>query len=309
MNFKQAEILILINKYKNITKCSQSLGLKQPTVTFHMKNLEKEMGITLFEHRVGKVLLTDAGSALLHYAEKIILLSKDANELMKSFSLNEERTFKLGASMVPSKYVLPKFLNGFKDKHPKLNICLSTYSAPLICEMISKFELDLGIVSIIEEKKFDNLEFSYIKKDEMVLVYSPDSPLADFHGDINSEVISRQHFILHDKNSTTAALTNKWAMANNITLNSYLEAGSTEIIKSMVINNLGISILPLICVEKEIKNKELLYLNLFNNNIQRNMYLVYNKERVMLPVIKEFIDYFKESFALENPIQSDLTYK
>ena len=41
MNFKQAEILICINKYQNITKCGEYLGIKQPTVTFHMKNLEK----------------------------------------------------------------------------------------------------------------------------------------------------------------------------------------------------------------------------------------------------------------------------
>ena len=298
MNFKQAEILICINKYQNITKCGEYLGIKQPTVTFHMKNLENEMGVVLFEHNIGKVLLTDAGEALLHYAEKIVLLTKDAEKLMKSFSLNEMRTFKLGGSMIPSKYILPKFLSGFKNKYPNLRISLTTLSAPIICEMVSKFELDLGIVSITEEKNFDNLGFHYIDTDEMVLVYSPKSNLAQYYGEINSEIISKQPFILHDKNSTTRTLTNRWAKENNIILNPYLEASSTEIIKSMVVNNVGISVLPLICVEEEIKNKKLLYMNLFNNSFQRNIYLVYNKERVMLPVVKEFIDYFKSSFEL-----------
>ena len=300
MNIKQAEILICINKYQNITKCGEALGIKQPTVTFHMKNLENEMGIVLFEHNIGKVLLTDAGQALLHYAEKIVFLAKDAENLMKSFSLNEMRTFKLGGSMIPSKYILPKFLNGFKNKYPNLHISLTTLSAPVICEMVSKFELDLGIVSTTEERNFDNLGFHYIDKDEMVLVYSPLSKLAQYKGKINSDVISKQPFIIHDKKSTTGILTNKWAKENNITLNLYLEASSTEIIKSMVINNVGISVLPLISVEEEIKTKKLLYMNLFNINFQRNMYLVYNKERVMLPVIKEFIDYFKDTFPFNN---------
>ena len=283
MNFKQAEILICINKYQNITKCGEYLGIKQPTVTFHMKNLENEMGVVLFEHNIGKVLLTDAGEALLHYAEKIVLLTKDAEKLMKSFSLNEMRTFKLGGSMIPSKYILPKFLSGFKNKYPNLRISLTTLSAPIICEMVSKFELDLGIVSITEEKNFDNLGFHYIDTDEMVLVYSPKSNLAQYYGEINSEIISKQPFILHDKNTPTYTLTNRSAK---------------EKIKSMVVNNVGISVLPLICVEEEIKNKKLLYMNLFNNSFQRNIYLVYNKERVMLPVVKEFIDYFKSSFEL-----------
>lgn len=296
MNFKQAEILICINKYQNITKCGEYLGIKQPTVTFHMKNLENEMGVVLFEHNIGKVLLTDAGKALLHYAEKIVMLSKDAEDMMKSFSLNEMRTFKLGGSTVASKYILPKFLSGFKNKYPKLNISLTTSPAHIICEMVSKFELDLGIVYITEEKDIDNLGFHYIDKDEMVLVYSPFSELAEYKGEITSEIISKQPFILHDKNSTTGTLTDRWAKENNIILNTYLEASSTEIIKSMVINNVGISFLPFICVEEEIKTKKLLYTNLFNNSFQRNMYLVYNKERVMLPVVKEFIDYFKSSF-------------
>lgn len=298
MNFKQAEILICINKYQNITKAAEYLGIKQPTVTFHMKNLEKEMNIILFKHNIGKILLTDAGKALLHYAEKIVMLTKDAENLMKTFSLNEMRTFKLGGSMIPSKYILPKFLNGFKNKYPKLNISLTTLSAPVICEMVSKFELDLGIVSITEENKFDNLEFHYIDKDEMVLVYSPKSKLAQYKCEINSKIISQQHFILHDKNSTTGMLTDKWAKENNITLNPYLEVASTEIIKSMVVNNVGISVLPFICIEEEVKTQKLLYTKLFNNSVKRNIYLVYNKERVMLPVVKEFIDYFKESLVL-----------
>ena len=305
MNFKQAEILIYINKYQNITKAAESLGIKQPTVTFHMKNLENEMNVILFEHNIGKIILTDAGKALLHYAEKIVMLTKDAEDLMKTFSLNEMRTFKLGGSMIPSKYILPKFLSGFKNKYPKLHISLKTLSAPVICEMVSKFELDLGIVSIIEENKFNNLGFHYIDKDEMVLVYSPKSKLAQYKGKINAELISKQPFILHDKNSTTGTLTNKWAKENNITLAPYLEVASTEIIKSMVVNNVGISVLPLICIEEEVKSQKLLYTKLFNNSVQRNIYLVYNKERVMLPVVNEFIDYFKEALILSKSDENE----
>lgn len=356
MNLKHAEILISINKHQNITKAAQELNLKQPTVTFHMKNMENDFDSILFRHTSGKVLLTDSGKALLHYAEKIILLSKDAKNVINAFSLNESRTFKIGGSMIPSKYILPEILIGFKDIYPKLHISLTIKSAPHISEMISNFDLDLGIISTTEDKISDNLRYEYICEDEMVLVYSPlslanwnsctnsdsdcniysasvdnstdvvntfdincntvtnntnftannTSDIFNNDSDINTcrnikwtsqqflkDYIESQNFILHNKKSTTGLLTSQWINENNLNLNSYLEIGSSEIIKNMVVSNLGISILPLICVKDEIKNGTLLYSKLFNNSFNRGIYIIYNKERVMLPVVSEFINFVK----------------
>ena len=85
MNEKHAEILISINETKNITETARILKLTQPTISFHMKNMEKEYGMKLFIHASGKIILSENGEILLHYAKRIIRLSQDARNVQNAF--------------------------------------------------------------------------------------------------------------------------------------------------------------------------------------------------------------------------------
>ena len=64
-------VLEQLGKTHRINETADALNLRQPTVTFHMQSLEKEMDTKLFEQRHGYVGLTDAGTAFLHYAQEI----------------------------------------------------------------------------------------------------------------------------------------------------------------------------------------------------------------------------------------------
>ncbi|MEC3466110.1 LysR family transcriptional regulator, partial [Bacillus thuringiensis] len=61
MNLLKLEIVVLIKKYKKLTIVAEKLGVKQPTITFHIKSLEEELGVSLFELRSGRYFLTEAG--------------------------------------------------------------------------------------------------------------------------------------------------------------------------------------------------------------------------------------------------------
>ena len=78
MNLLKLQILVLLQKHKKVTAVAAELGLSQPTITFHMKSLEEEMGVALFQNRAGKTVLTEAGNALHNYAVKINILSPAA---------------------------------------------------------------------------------------------------------------------------------------------------------------------------------------------------------------------------------------
>lgn len=86
MNITKLQIVVLIEKYKKVTDVAAELGLKQPTVSFHMKSLETELGTSLFQYRSGRVLLTEAGRALYQYAVRIVSLAVEAERSVKQFS-------------------------------------------------------------------------------------------------------------------------------------------------------------------------------------------------------------------------------
>jgi DNA-binding transcriptional LysR family regulator len=112
LSLLKLHIVELLDKHHKITTVAELLGLKQPTVTFHMKNLEREFGVKLFDTRMGKIILTDAGHALLHYAVKINALAAEAQRVVGEFDTLQRGSIRIGASYVPATYVLPAVLHG-----------------------------------------------------------------------------------------------------------------------------------------------------------------------------------------------------
>ena len=62
MSLLKMRIIVLIEKLKKVTAVADELGMKQPTISFHMRKLEEEWGASLFEMKTGKVMLTQSGS-------------------------------------------------------------------------------------------------------------------------------------------------------------------------------------------------------------------------------------------------------
>lgn len=136
MNIMKLKIVILLEKYKKVTDVAAELGLKQPTVSFHMKNLENEFGTPLFQYRSGRVLLTDAGRALYQYALKIVSLTAEAERTVKQFSSPTQGTLKLEASYIPATYILPKALIQFMKQYPGINNSMTIQSDTLLKERL-----------------------------------------------------------------------------------------------------------------------------------------------------------------------------
>lgn len=293
MNYKKMQILVAISQHQNITKAAKALGLKQPTVTFHMKSLEDEMNLTIFRSKSGNIFLTEAGTALLHYAKKILLLSEDAGRVMNELSTDKRHSFNIGASMIPGTYLLPGILVEFNKQNPELSISITVKTAPTVRQMLCDYSIDVGVISTDFVMK-DEISYSKLCNDIMVLAYSPSNPLANCTF-LDPKILETQHFILHTPNSTTRMLTEKWEKHINISINSFTEIDSIEVIKQAVIKNAGISVLSALSIKNELQSGSLMCSPLPASVSERGIYVIYNKERFMLPIVQKFLDYLYSS--------------
>ncbi|MBD2846494.1 LysR family transcriptional regulator [Paenibacillus sp. IB182496] len=80
MRLLKLRILVLIDRLHQVTAVAQALQMKQPTISVHMKKMEQEWGVKLFAARPGRIVLTEAGRALLPYAASIVALYEEAEE-------------------------------------------------------------------------------------------------------------------------------------------------------------------------------------------------------------------------------------
>lgn len=292
MNLQQLKILVLISKYKKITTVAEILKLKQPTVTFHMKKLEQSTEVPLFLYRHKMVILTDAGEALLHYASRIVTWANEAEQALLDYRHFNKGKIIVGASNTSATYFLPKLLGKMRQAYPHVHIVLQVKNSPQLIEMLKRFEIDFGLVA---EHQIDDpdLVVTPLMDDELGLVVHPNHPLvkADL---IVPNFLEKEIWIMREQDSATRRMTEVWAKMNEIKFKTTLELGATEAIKRAIIGNLGISILSRLAVEEEIKHRQLVFKSLHSAALGRKIFFIYNRNRYITPIIKEYIRFFTE---------------
>ncbi len=296
MNLLKLEVLVLMNQFKKVSSVADQLGLKQPTVTFHMRSLEEDLGIKLFETRGGRISLTEAGQALHHYARKIIALTKEARHAVNDYDKKGKGSFRIGASYVPGTYLLPKVLGSLSRTFPEASVTLIFRTAPVIQQMLLTHEIDVGVIS---SESFDeeNIVKKELCEDQLVLIFAPEHSFGGLglkDGEIHANRIAKEPFIYHHQASTTRRMTEKWAEEHGVTLNPRMELESLEAIKQAVQYNEGVSFVSYLAVEKEVKRGELGYAELPHHSMKRFIYIAYNRDRWLTNWLQVFIERMEE---------------
>lgn len=288
-------IVELIDQHHNMTSVAELLGIKQPTVTFHMKSLEEEMGVKLFEARNGKTFLTDAGQALLHYAVKINALAGESRRVVREYDSLYRGTLHIGASYVPATYLLPRILNDFAAEFPGIRISLSVKPAFVIREMLARHQIDLGIISS-EPFTGGNLLAEPLCTDDLVLVCAAAHPLAQVEG-LKPEQIVHTPFVLHGTDSSTRKLTDQWIERHDLRLRSTMELDSLEAIKQLVLLGRHVAFLSRMAVRWEQEQGWLQMLPIPGHQATRYIYSVHNHDRLPSVQVARFREALREAGA------------
>ncbi|MGQ8873663.1 LysR family transcriptional regulator [Paenibacillus sp. TSA_86.1] len=292
MNLIKLQIVELIDKHHHMTSVAEVLGIKQPTVTFHMKSLEEEMGVRLFESRSGKTFLTEAGQALLHYCIKINALTQEARRVVKEYDSLYRGKLHIGASYVPATYLLPAMLHTFSQEFPGIQIVLSVKPAPVIREMVIRHQLDLGIISS-EPFVGPVLHAETLCEDDLVLICSPHHVLAQKES-LQPEDIAQVPFALHGDESSTRRLTNQWLAQHDTRLRSTVEMDSLEAIKQLVLLGGHISFMSRMAVQWEERQDMIHVLPIPGEQAPRHIYTVHNRDRHPSVQVNRFIEVLRE---------------
>lgn len=294
MNLQQLLIFVTVVDCGKLSRAAEKLQLKQPTLTFHLKSLQDEVGLELFEvNRAHRWLPTQIGNSIYHYAKQIQQVVDLLNEDISSYKQSQKLTLQIGASETTASYILPKLIVQFKKEYDNYILSLVVRKAPIILEQIRDYSLHIGLIAYgpIDDP---DLIVTPIMKDPLMLVLPNNHPLAK-HTTIHLEDLKRYPFILHEKQAISHILAKRWMNQNQLSLNIAMEIGSIQAIKEAVEMELGIAILPKLCVEKELSKGQFIVKPLPQYNNERSIYLVRRKE-LNNPALQHFIEFLQQKF-------------
>ncbi len=301
MDVRQLEMLRAVAEEGSFTGAAERLHVSQSAVSRQLQLLEGELGTLLF-HRTGRgVMLTSPGEILLTTANRI---NRDMQEVVSQISQTQELqrgVLKLGAGMTVCLYILPKLLKKFRGLYRKLDLHVVAGSADEILRLLRSNDLDLALLTL--PIIAPDLEVKPVLKEEMVVVTAAGHPLTrERH--IDPRALGRHPMVLVESGSNTRHMLDEFFLEQHIPVNVVMETENVEIIKAMVANGLGVTVIPYAAIAGERRGGRFGWARIRGHRLYRETGWVYGKSdyvrRSVTEVLRVF-DLMKDQFGGKPP--------
>ena len=258
----------------NFTKAATELYISQPAVSKHIQELEETYKTKLFERNGSKIALTPAGEILLKHTKNIFEIYREIDFDMSSFSKERQGLLRLGASTTISQYIISPVLARFHQKQKDIKVNLLNGNTEQIENALINKEIEIGIVE--GQSKNQSIKYIPFLKDELVLVCNTKNPFVK-QNEILLDDLKTMKFVTRERGSGTLEVI-EYALKQvdfKITdLQIEMQLGSTESIKSYLLNSDCFAFMSIHAVDKELKNKELIVLDVEKLSIERYFYII-----------------------------------
>lgn len=170
MEFKHLLSFVTATKLKSFSKAAEALYISQPSITTHIQTLEEELGCPLLIRNAKSFCLTKEGQAVYDYAEKILKLK---DRMTETCAANQTTEIHIGASTIPSAYLLPKLISNYLKEHEGISFSINQSDSREIVSGVADRIYDLGFVGA----KYPSKDLTYVPlcSDRMVII-APKAP-------------------------------------------------------------------------------------------------------------------------------------
>lgn len=284
----QLHIFKIVAQKKSITKASEALFMTQPAVSIQLKQLQEQLGLSLFEFIGKQMHLTDAGKKLLE-CHKDLTDSLDRIETeMDSFK--GMKTGKLTVSVVSSaKYFMPYILGQFRLKYPQVKIKLEVSDRLMVKNHLSENLTDFGVYSILDESiKSESFDFLH---NPLVFITKPDSPYTKVK---KFKDLENAPFIFREHGSGTRIKLERALKDNNIKPDIIMELGTTEAVKQAVMAGFGVSLVSKYAIRQELQTGAVAVIELDNLKLETSWKLMWLTGKQLSPAARAFHEFIEQ---------------
>jgi DNA-binding transcriptional LysR family regulator len=291
LEFRQLKTFMSIVKLGNFSQAAQFLGYTQSSVTTHIQLLEKELNTILFERFGHQLMLTTDGERLYDYAEKITKLAEDAKNELDHFEIPRGPII-IGMPESLCTYYLTDLLQEYTLLYPDVQLKVKFGIGSDFRNILRRNMMDLAFV--LEENSSDtDLVNTLLWNESIVMVASPSHELAAF-SQVHAKDLKGQRLIFMEAGTAYQSALEESLAKAGIAPQTVLEICHIPTIKQMIINNLGITVLPLAAVKDELAAGTLTLLPWRGPAFQVHAYLLYHKDKWLSHAIQAFIRLVQE---------------
>lgn len=291
MDLRSLNTFIQVAEMNSFTRAGASLGYSQPTVSFQIKQLEKELGVQLFERVGHTVSLTDAGRQALTYAQQICRMSQEMAE--GAYGRHEVRgKIRLAtADSLCSPLMLQGF-SSFRSEHPEVSLYVTTAGTAELFRLLDHNEVDL--VCTLDNHIYNtNYIIASEEKIGVHFVAPAGHPLTR-RAALTIDDLLQQPFLLTERDMSYGRLLHERLARFSREIQPFLEIGSADLICKLVSEGLGLSFLPDYVTEDAVRAGKVVRLDVQDFEIDVWKQLLYHKDKWMSRQMRAAIAHLSE---------------
>jgi DNA-binding transcriptional LysR family regulator len=277
-------------------RAAEALHLTQPAVSKQIRALELELGERLLE-RGRTVRLTLAGEVLLKYAERVSEMVQNAREEIGDLRELGRGRLSLGASPSIAMQVLPRLLETYRARYPRVTVTVEAGWMPEIMRRVIARDLDLGLVVLTAPGPDPPSQLTCVplRASEIIFV-APASESLVKRRRLTIDDLRDVPWVLNPDGCQYRGYLERRFAERGLTMNVAVEVTGMEVQKKLVQLGLGVTLLPKPLVAQELKAGTLKAFTVEGAKLRSLSCLVYRRDKYIHGAMRGFLDLLREVF-------------
>ena len=286
--------LLTVCETGNFTRAAERLSLTQPAVSQHIRALEQDLGVRIFDRVKNTLRTTHEGEIVVKYAQRMLALYNNMQGELASEKL-QIASLTVGITHTAESNAIAETLARYVEEHENVTIKVVTASVDKLRRMLKNFEIDLAV---IDGKKPDpTFRYLMLNTDNLVLIVSPSHRLAR-RNSVTVDDIKHEKLILRLPNSSTRKLFTSSLEIHGMSLREFnvvLEMDNIATIKDLIRRDFGVSVLARSACVSELSKHKLVALPIENLPMMMETNLVYLEDFEHPELLSEIVRCYNET--------------
>jgi LysR family hydrogen peroxide-inducible transcriptional activator len=249
---RQLRYLQALVRYRHFGRAAEACAVSQPALSMQIRDLEKELKVELVERRPGEAALTDVGLEVARRGERVLAATRDLVDFARHRGRILSGRLKLGIIPTLAPYILPKVLPDLQTRYPDLTVELRETQTKTLIEELAAGELDAIMLALpLPDAEIETIR---LFDDAFLLAVPADDPLPR-NARVNPREIDQQRLILLEEGHCLRDQALAYCATARQHMPLRLGATSLATVMQMVANGYGVTLVPEVAVDVEVRDE------------------------------------------------------
>ncbi len=289
ITLRQLKVFERVARRLSFTRAAEELYLTQPAVSMQIKQFEDTIGLPLFERLGKKIYLTRAGEELYRVSRSISQQLQEAEQLIEELKGAEGGRLSVSVASTVHYFAI-RLLADFCHRYPKVRINFKVTNRKGLLQQLEDNETDIVLMGRPPEDH--DLIAEAFMQNPLVIIAPPDHPLTQ-KPLVSLEELRHENFIMREQGSGTRNSVERFFAEKDIKISVGMEMNTNAAVKQGVEEGLGLGIVSIHTIIRELEDRHIAVLNAEHFPIIRQWYIVTRSGKRLSAVAQEFRDFVK----------------